>query len=361
MDDIRAVMDAVGSEKAALLGFSDGGSMSCLFAATFPQKVHALILFGAFAKAFSTPDYPHMPTRDERMGRMQMWAENWGQGFCLKSLAPEMFEDEAMRNLYGRWERLSGTPNSMRKYFDVVIDTDVRPVLGSITVPTLVLHRRDDMQIPFAAGQHLADAIDGARLVDLGNGGHVHWNRDRERFAGEIQEFLTGMRTTRSVSERVLLTVMFTDIVDSTAKLTEIGDGEWRATLDRHDAIAARLVEAHRGRIVKSTGDGVLATFDGPGRAIQCSIALTEQVRALGIEIRAGLHTGEVELRGEDISGVAVNLAARIMAEAGPGEVLSSRIVSDLVAGAALCEFTDRGNFALKGFPGEWPLLGVEA
>ena len=185
MDDIRTVMDAVGSEKAALLGFSDGGSMSCLFAATFPQKVHALILFGAFAKAFSTPDYPHMPTRDERMGRMQMWAENWGQGFCLKSLAPEMFEDEAMRNLYGRWERLSGTPNSMRKYFDVVIDTDVRPVLGSITVPTLVLHRRDDMQIPFAAGQHLADAIEGARLVDLGNGGHLHWNGDRERFAGE--------------------------------------------------------------------------------------------------------------------------------------------------------------------------------
>ena len=235
----------------------------------------------------------------------------------------------------------------------------IRPILPTITVPTLVLHRSDDPQVPIAAGRHLAENIEGARFVDLVEGAHAFFNGDQARFVGEVAEFLTGTRSLGTVSERVLATIMFTDIVDSTAQLAARGDADWRRILDRHDAFAKRIVEAHGGRIVKWTGDGLLATFDGPGRAIQCACGLSERVKDLGIEIRASLHTGEIEVRVDDISGLAVHVAARVIASAKAGEVLVSRIVSDLVAGSDSFSFSERGEHTFRGLSGSWQLFAA--
>ena len=359
--DLRAVMSAAGAKKVALLGCSDGGTMAMLFAASYSEDTVALILFGAYAKACAANDYPHMAAREERWARIRSFSENLGKGNSLNILAPELASDDDVRALYGKAERSSTTPKSLFRYFNVVIDTDLRSILPSIRVPTLVLHHRDDPQVPFAAGQHLAESIDGARLVDLGMGGHGFWSGNSQKLADHIQSFLTGEATSAAITDRVLATVMFTDIVESTANLAEVGDTKWREILNRHDDMAAQLIRRHRGRIIKNTGDGVLAVFDGPGRAIQCAIALAAGVDQFGIEVRAGIHTGEVETRGDDVSGIAVHTAARIMAEAQPGEVLTSGIVSALVAGSELFEFADRGTKVLKGIPGALQIFSAKA
>ncbi len=247
----------------------------------------------------------------------------------------------------------------MRRYFEVVIETDIREILPTITVPTLVLARSDDPQVPIAAGRHMADSIENARFVDLVEGAHGFQNGNQELFVGEVEEFLTGGRTTVSITERVLATVMFTDIVNSTQHLATRGDGDWRRILDRHDALSKQMIETHGGHIIKSTGDGVLATFDGPGRAIHCACGLSERVKILDIEIRTGLHTGEIEVRGDDISGLAVHVASRIMDHADANEVLVSRIVTDLVAGSESFDFNQRGEHTLKGLSGSWQLLSA--
>jgi class 3 adenylate cyclase len=359
MDDIRAVMSATDSSKAVLFGHSDGGTMSALFAATYPDRVQSLILYGAFAKSYSTEDYPHMPSFEKRWQGVNNWIENWGKGLCIGINAPELANDVEVVAAFGRWERLSGTPASMRRYFEVVIETDIREILPTISVPTLVVHRSEDPQVPIAAGRHLAEAIENARFVELADGTHGFQSGNQELFVGEVEEFLTGVRTKSAIAERVLATVMFTDIVDSTQHLAARGDGEWRQTLDRHDAMSKQMIETHGGHIIKSTGDGILATFDGPGRAIHCACSLGERVKSLNIEIRTGMHTSEIEIRGDDISGLAVHVASRIMDHANAGEVLVSRIVTDLVAGSESFDFNQRGEHTLKGLPGDWQLLSA--
>ncbi len=359
MDDIRAVMLATGSNRAALFGHSDGGTMAALFAATYPERVQGLILYGAFAKSYSTADYPHMPSLEKRWQGVNNWIENWGKGLCIGINAPQLANDSETVAVFGRWERLSGTPASMRRYFEVVIETDIREILPTIAVPTLVVHRSEDPQIPIAAGRHLADSIDNAHFVELVEGTHGFFSGNQELFVGEVEEFLTGSRTTSLIIERVLATVMFTDIVNSTQLLATRGDGDWRRILDRHDALSKQMIETHGGHIIKSTGDGMLATFDGPGRAIHCACGLSERVKTLDIEIRTGLHTGEIEVRGDDISGLAVHVASRIMDHADANEVLVSRIVTDLVAGSESFDFNQRGEHTLKGLSGSWQLLSA--
>ena len=359
VDDIGAVMAAVRSKKAALLGQSDGGTMATLFAATYPERVEGLILYGTSAKSCGASDYPYLPTAEERWQRINVLIENWGRGSCIRFISPKLAGNEEMAALFGRWERLTGTPTSMRRYFEVVLETDMRPILPTLSVPTLVLHRSDDPQIPIAAGRHLSDSIENARFVDLGEGGHGFFSGNPEKFIGEVEEFLTGARTTSAISERLLATVMFTDIVDSTQHLATRGDEDWRQILDRHDTLSKQLIKSHSGRFIKSTGDGILASFDGPGRAIRCACAISERVKLLGIEVRAGLHTGEVEVRDNDISGLAVHVASRIVDQADANEVLVSRIVTDLVAGSDSFDFNHRGEYTLKGLSGNWSLLSA--
>ena len=351
VSDMRAVMAAAGTERAAIMGCSDGGTMAMLFAATYPEKTSALILFGAFAKACAAEDFPHMPGREERWARINGFAASLGKGNSLNMLDPALANDEEVRALYGKAERSSTTPKGLLRYFNIVVDTDLRPILPSIKVPTLVLHHRDDTQAPFAAGQHLANSIQGAQFVDLGMGGHAFWSGNAKNFADHVSLFLGGKPKSEPVSDRVLATVMFTDIVGSTKALNDMGDAKWREILDRHDQIAAQLVRQYRGNMLKSTGDGILATFDGPGRAVQCAGQLAEEVEKLGLKIRTGIHTGEIETRGDDVSGIAVHTAARIMDEASPGQILASGIVAALVAGSAQIKFKELGVENLKGIP----------
>jgi len=352
MDDVRAVMDAVGSERAALTGFSEGGAMSLLFAATYPQRVSSLVLFGTYAVA------DHMSSRtfqtlDERL-------KAWGTGTFIKAVvsADHPMSREAME-AFGKLERLSASPGSLKAMVLLNSQIDVRSILGSIRVPSLVLHRRTDARVAVEQGRALAAAIPGAKFIEYPEGDHAHWTGDTETLLGDIEEFVTGHRVHAAGElERVLATVLFTDIVNSTQSARELGDQKWRMRLDEHDRVAGQMVQRHRGSLVKTTGDGILATFDGPGRAVRCALAFAAAAQDLGLPLRSGLHTGEIEMRGRDVSGVAVHAAARIMAEARPGEVLVSRVVTDLVAGAGL-GFAERGGHDLKGLPGKWDLFAA--
>ncbi len=360
-DDLRAVMKAVGSKRAAVFGISEGGAMALLCAASHPDEITHVITFGAYAKACAAPDYPHMPTLEERREKIAAWIKNWGKGDPLPVMMPGLANSDAARRLFGRIERASSTPNAMRGYFDMNLAIDIRDILPAVRVPTMVMHHAGDRQVSPSAGRHLAEAVPGARFVDCGPGGHYAWSNDIDRVIGEIHGFLQGTTARPRGEDRVLATILFTDIADSTRTLSEIGDAAWRALLDRHDAEAADLIELHRGRLVKSTGDGLLATFDGPGRAVQCARAYVDKVVARGIEIRAGLHTGEVEIRDDDIGGAAVHAAARIEEAAAPGEVLVSRTVVDLMVGNDAVRFEELGSQVLKGLPGEWTLHRVIA
>ncbi len=356
-DDLRAVMKAAGSERAAVFGISEGGAMALLLAAAHPDEVTHVITFGAYAKSCGAPDYPHMPPFDVRRERVSAWIKNWGKGDPLPTMMPRLADSDAARRLFGRVERGSSTPNAMIRYFDMNLAIDVRDILPAVRVPTLAMHHEGDMQVPISASQHLAEAVPGARFVNCGPGGHLAWSADIDRVIAEIRGFVTGTKAGPGGGDRVLATILFTDIVESTRTMSDLGDAAWRALLDRHDAAAADLIELHRGRLVKSTGDGFLAIFDGPGRAVQCACAFTAKAMDLGVEIRAGLHTGEVEIRGDDIGGTAVHAAARIEEAAAPGEVLVSRTVADLMVGNDAVRFEELGNQVLKGLPGEWTLL----
>jgi class 3 adenylate cyclase len=360
MDDVRAVMDAADSERAALFGASEGGVMCALFGATYPDRTAALVLYGTYAKGTATADYPHGLAEQEVIdeftrGLIEIWDDAGG---LLNVWAPSASEDPANQEAFGRYLRSGASPSAAIALTRMNAAIDIRPIFPVIAVPTLVLHRADDMVVTVEAGRDLAANIRDAKYVELPGPDHLWFHGDSDAILDEVEEFLTGTRATKVV-DRVLATVMFTDIVDSTSKAAALGDRRWRELLGRHDALMRRELERHRGREVKTLGDGFLATFDGPARAIRCACSARDAVRGLGIEMRAGLHTGECELIGHDVGGIAVNIGARVGSRAAPGEVLVSRTVTDLVAGSGI-DFADRGVHSLKGVPGDWQLYAVK-
>ena len=348
MDDVRAIMDDVGTRQAVLLGFSEGAAMSTLFAATYPERVSHLILFGGYTRSFRTEEMI--------LERVKLWGTG---ATATKGLMPSQATNADVVALLARFERLSASPGAIKAYSLMNTLIDVRSILPSVRVPTLVLHRRTDALIPIELGRDIAAQISDAKFIEYPDGDHAFWTGDVETLTGDIEEFVTGHRD-RSVDtlERVLATVLFTDIVDFTRSAAELGDQTWRRLLDNHDQIAKQTIEKHRGTLIKSTGDGILATFDGPGRAVRCAIAFEAASKQIGIPLRAGLHTGEIEMRGGDVSGIAVHAAARVMAQAGSREILVSRVVTELVAGAGL-KFSERGSHELKGLPGRWDLFAA--
>ncbi len=357
MDDVRAVMDAAGSERAALFGLSEGGPMSVLFATTYSERTSALVLCGTFATGSLDPyDHPAGQRWLDQFQRIHATLEHWGEGDTLAIMAPSA-DSERDRIGRGIFERSAASPQMARTLIEMVADTDVRDLLPSVRVPTLVLHRQEEF-IPVEGARYMAEQIPGARLVVLPGMDHIPFYGDADGYAEEIEEFLTGARQA-PVSDRILTTVMFTDIVASTERAAALGDARWRELVGRHDELSRAELERHRGREVKTMGDGFLATFDGPARGIRCARAIADQVQSLDIELRAGLHTGECELIGEDIGGMAVNIGARIGAIAGPDEVVVSSTVKDLVVGSGI-SFSDRGSQQLKGVPGEWRLFAVD-
>jgi pimeloyl-ACP methyl ester carboxylesterase len=356
MDDLRAVADAAGIESAVVIGISEGGPLAILFAASFPERVRSLVLWGTFARALWAPDYDQGLPPELVDAFIEDVKSKWGTGHALEAFVSETGDD--MLALRARYERQTATPGAVATILQHNVQMDVRHALGAISAPTLVVHRSGDPIVPMPAGEYLARHIEGARLVEVPGAFHVGG------LAGEdddildvIEEFATGAPVRRQDDDidRVLMTVLFTDIVDSTARASELGDKAWRVLLEAHDNAASRAVESQRGVVVKRTGDGLLATFDGPGRGVKAARAIGDAVRPLGIEVRAGLHTGEVERRGDDVAGIGVHIGARVGALAGPGEVLVTGTVKDLVTGSGL-EFDDRGARELKGVPGEWHL-----
>jgi class 3 adenylate cyclase len=354
MDDVNAVLDAVGSERAALFGLSQGGAMTILYAATFAARTSALLLYSTFPVVRPDDDFPWGRAADWRQRYERQLDMDWGRGSLLEQLAPTRASDPGFRTWWERFERFSAAPGDILAFYRMTLEIDVRPVLPTINVPTLVLHRRDDAFRPVATSRYLAERIPGAKLVELEGRDHLPYAGDSHAVADEVQEFLTGVRPGVE-ADRVLATVLFTDIAGSTERAAELGDRRWTELVGRHDQVIRKELDRHRGREVETAGDGFLATFDGPARGIRCARAICEEARALGLEVRTGLHTGEVELAGEALRGIAVHIAARVAASAGAGEVLVSSTVRDLVAGSGI-EFEDRGVHALKGVPGEWRL-----
>jgi pimeloyl-ACP methyl ester carboxylesterase len=353
MDDVRAIMDAIGSEQAIIVGFSEGSAMSALFAATYPKRVLRLILFGGFAVGASLSN--------DMRERIAQRVKAWGTGAMIKTVWPSLATDPDAIAQFAKWERLSASPGAINAISLLNAQIDVRSILPSVQTPTLILHRQGDLQVPIGLGRDLAAQIPNAKFIEYPGMDHTFWAGNTETLLGDIEEFVTGHRDSSSTElERVLATVLFTDIVDSTNKAAELGDQRWRRLLDNHDQLARQIVEKHRGNLVKSTGDGILATFDGPGRAVRCALSFGAAAQQIGLPLRAGLHTGEIELRGLDIGGIAVHAAARVMAQSGLNEVLVSRVVTDLVAGAGL-KFSERGSFELKGLPGRWDLFAANA
>jgi pimeloyl-ACP methyl ester carboxylesterase len=355
MDDVRAVLDAAEVERAAVFGFSEGGLMSVLFAATYPQRTTALVLYAVYAKRIWSRDYPWAPRPEARAREIEELQRNWATRMDLDQLAPS--EDEAFKQRLATYFRRSASPGAAVALLRMNTQIDVRQVLPTIRTPTLVLHRVDDHDASVEEGRWIADRIPGARFVALEGDAHILWGGDTDAIVDEVEEFLTGVRPHRQ-ADRVLATVLFTDIVGSTERASELGDSRWRELLVAHHAQVRRQLERFQGREIDTAGDGLLATFEGPGRAVQCATAIGDSVRSLGLEIRAGVHTGEVELTGSRVTGIAVHLGARVAGLAAAGEVLVSSTVKDLVAGSGL-EFVDRGSHELKGVPGEWRLYAV--
>ncbi|HEX4820098.1 MAG TPA: adenylate/guanylate cyclase domain-containing protein [Acidimicrobiales bacterium] len=359
LDDLEAVMDAAGIERAALAGISEGGSTGALFAAMHPDRVSHLILIDTFARAVSEEGRPGVPG-ELWDGYFEAWAASWGtpNTLSIPMVAPTMHGEPGFVEWMNRFERQSTSPGGLLASSRWIRELDLRAAIETIQVPTLVIHRTSDPMVDIAEGRYLAEHIPDAQFVELSGSDHMPWFGDQDSVLDAMEAFLVGQRTAAVDADRMLATVLFTDIVGSTELAASMGDRRWRALLDDHDAAVRAHVQAGRGVVVKHTGDGALATFDGPIRAIRCAQNLCRELSTLGIEIRAGVHTGEVEVRGEDIGGVAVHIGARVGALAGAREVLVSRTVVDLVSGSDM-EFVDRGEHILKGVPGEWRLFAV--
>jgi class 3 adenylate cyclase len=357
VDDVRAVMDEIGLQRAALIGMSEGGSMCALFAASYPDRTTALILYGAFAKRIRSPDYPWAPTLEERESWITSLEGGWGVGSELATLAPSVAQDPAIQRWFAAYGRMSVTPSAAVALARMNSEIDIRPILPAIHVPTLILQRKGDRDVAMGNARFLAKMIPEARLVELEGDDHIWWAGDGDAILGEVEEFLTGARSP-GLRDRQLMTVLFTDIVQSTERANSVGDKSWRDLLLRHNELVRKELTRYRGREVKTTGDGFLATFDGPARGIQCACAIRDAVNDLHLSLRLGLHTGECEVLGNDVGGVGVHLAQRVMAQAAPGEILVSSTVRDLVSGSGL-KFKDRGAHSLKGVPGKWRLFSV--
>ncbi|MEA2682386.1 MAG: hypothetical protein QOK05_714 [Chloroflexota bacterium] len=359
MDDVRAVMDAAGVERAVLVGISEGGPMCILFAATYPERTQALVLEGAMARSTWAEDYPWATPRDALLeAAAEFTAPAWGTGENIEVFAPSLAEDVAMREWWGKNERMGASPAMMFQLFAMFLETDVREALPLVQAPTLVLHRHGDRVINVGAGRFLAENIKGARFVELPGSDHVGWAGDIDSGLDEIEMFVTGALGEREEPDRILATVLFTDIVGSTERAATLGDAAWKALLGRYYDAAREQLDRHRGRLVKTTGDGLLACFDGPGRAIRAAKGIAAAAQALGLETRTGLHAGECELLHDDIGGIAVHIGARVAGLATPGEVLVSSTVKDLVAGSGI-GFADRGEHTLKGIEGAWRLYAA--
>jgi class 3 adenylate cyclase len=348
MEDLRAVMDAVGMERSAVMGVSEGGPLAALFAATYPERCDALVLYGSFARFASW-----LPTEEAFAQFLGYVEQAWGTGGRLPFFAPTRVDDPAFQSWWGRFERLGASPAAATALMRMNSQIDISDI-----VPTIRVHRTEDVTINVEGGRFLAEHIPGARYIEPGKDHIPFVGPNAGEIADAIQEFLTGSRAPVEI-DRVLATVLFTDIVGSTEKAAALGDSRWRKLLDDHHATIRRNLSRFRGREIKTTGDGVLATFDGPARGVRCACAIAEEIQPLGIDIRAGLHTGECEVIGDDVGGIAVHIGARVASLAGAGEVLVSRTVKDLVGGSGL-RFVDRGSQTLKGVPGEWQIYAVE-
>jgi class 3 adenylate cyclase len=355
MDDVRAVLDAVGSERAALLGHSEAAGMSLVFGATYPQRTTHLILIGAFARRIRTDDYPWAPTAEERERLAETIEDEW-PFVDLTDMAPGRIGDEQFWERRAAYLRRSASPGAAAALIRMNSQIDTRAVLPTIRVPTLVMTRRGDRDVKVEESRWLAEQIPGARFVELPGDEHLIWEGDSDSMLSEIEEFLTGSRPDRE-PDRVLSTVLFTDIVDSTRRATDLGDRRWHELVDEHHSRVRRELERFRGREIDTAGDGFFASFDGPARGIRAACAIRASVEPLGIQIRAGLHTGECELMQAKIGGIAVHTGARVASQARPGEVLVSSTVRDLVAGSGI-SFEDRGEHELKGV-GTWRLYSV--
>jgi len=332
--------------------------MSILFAATYPDRVTHLVLAGTTARFLVDDGYPHGETPEFLAEMVEQIEERWGDGALLEMFAPSLAKDPRAIQWWGKFQRRAASPGMARAVIEMLAEIDVRAILPTIHVPTLVIHRAGEKTVPVGAARYIAEHIPGARYVEQPGDDHFPWRGEADAFVDEVEVFLTGTRQSREV-DRVLATVLFTDIVGSTEHAARLGDRGWRDLLQEHNTVVRREIAQMRGHEVGTSGDGFLATFDGPARAIRCACAIQEAVKPLGIAVRAGLHTGECEMIGDDVGGIAVHIGARVAAMAGPGEVLVSSTVKDLVAGSGLC-FTDRGTHPLKGVPGEWRLYSVD-
>lgn len=360
MDDLRAVADDAGLERPAVVGISEGGPLALLFATTYPDRARSLVLWGTFSRLAQAPDYP-LGVDPEAMREMIDRTEAaWGTGRAFSVFVSSDTDDPATLDQLGRYERLACTPAGVREILERATDIDVRAALPAVSIPTLVLHRTRDRLVPVRLARYVAERIDGAELRELEGEWHLSGEPGAEDDALDaIQEFLTGAAAGPGLDvDRVLATVLFTDVVGSTRQIAEIGDRRWKARIEQHDRLAAAEIERHRGTLVRVTGDGLLATFDGPGRCIRAAQAVMSAVRPLGLELRAGVHTGEIDRLERDIAGLAVHAGARIAAIAEAGEVLVSSTVKDLVIGSGI-EFAERGTHVLDGVPGQWQLWRV--
>jgi class 3 adenylate cyclase/pimeloyl-ACP methyl ester carboxylesterase len=355
MDDVLAVLDAAESAHATVFGMSEGGPIGTVFAASHPERTERLIIYGSFACAMDRPDAPGFEKSVTHLERIKGLVDHWGEGRNVEWAAPSV-DSPAMRRFTGLLERVAMSPAMARANMAANFEIDVRPVLPTVRVPTLVLHRRDDT-IPIEHGRYFAGHIPGARIVELEGPDHWPFVGDVDAIVGEVEEFVTGARAAHD-TDSLLATVLFTDIVGSTERAASLGDNAWRAVLQEHDELVRRQLRTHDGREVQTMGDGFLALFDRPAKAVRCATRIASDAAELGISVRAGVHTGECERRGADVTGLAVHIGARIGALAGPEEVLVSGTVRDLVLGSGI-KFSDRGHHVLKGVPGEWPVFAV--
>jgi len=357
MDDVRAVLDAVGSKQAALLGLSEGGPMCLLFAATYPERTRALIMLGSYARRTWAPDYPWAPSQADSEAFIEEVGDDWGGPVGLAARAPSLVENESFSRWWSTYLRMSASPGAAKTLTRMNAEIDVRGVLPLVRVPTLIVHRTGDRALSVEGSRYMAERIEGARYVELAGEDHLPFVGEQDEILDEVEEFLTGVRRGPE-PDRVLATVLFTDIVGSTEMAVGLGDRRWRELLEAHHIAVRGELERFRGREIDTAGDGFLATFDGPARAIRCALAVRDAVESVGLAVRAGLHTGECEMHGDRVTGIAVHMGSRVAALAGPGEVLVSSTVKDLVAGSGI-EFEDRGVHELKGVPGDWRLFAV--
>jgi pimeloyl-ACP methyl ester carboxylesterase len=357
MDDLRAIMDAVGSERAAVLGYSEGGAMSALFSATYPDRTSALVLLGSMARFSWSSDYPWGRTPEQFADRRRLIKDHWGTGQHADIWAPSIAANQDFRRLCGWIERSGASPTSALALVEMNQDIDIRHVLPSINVPTLVVHAIGDRIMPIGHGRYLGKTIPGAKMIEIDGMDHLPWCAGSDTVVDEIEGFLTGVRRGPE-PDRVLATVLFTDIVGSTGQAVKAGDKAWREKLIRHHALVRDQLARYRGREVDNAGDGFFAVFDGPARAVRCAQAIVASVQSLDMQLRAGVHTGECEKIGEKFGGLAIHIGSRVASHAGAGEILVSSTVKDLVAGSGLT-FEDRGRHTLKGIPGEWQLYSA--